>query len=182
MKTIPIIMGGQSVRCLLSGSKTVTRRALPADETRHASLLWPKGTRLWVKEAWWPRTGDKRRSEVLWRATDFQSDMIEYRSPLFMPRWASRITLEVEGVRVEKLHAITREDAWAEGISKHCEGCALGPDHQACTGCYDAVGKYSDLWDELNGKKAPWRSNPRIRRIEFHLVEAYERPKPRRLA
>jgi len=131
------------------------------------------GDRLWVKETWWPRTGDKRRSEVLYRATDWASigDGVAWKSSLFMPRWASRLTLEIVDERAEPLGKLTREEAWKEGMAQHCEGCALGRDHHECKGCFDAVGRYRELWQELNGKKYPWSSELWVWVLETRIVE-----------
>jgi len=74
-----------------------------------------------------------------------------------MPRWASRISLEVVSVRAERLHEIDDADAWREG----------------CTGAhtYSARDEYRDGWDDINGKRAPWDSNPWVWRIEFRRLE-----------
>jgi hypothetical protein len=131
------------------------------------------GDFLWVKETWWPRTGDKRLSEVLYRADSASAvDGIAWKSSRFMPRWASRLSLEITDVRAQRLQKITREDAWAEGIAKHHDGCALSRDHHKCAGCLDAVAKYRELWDELNAKRGfPWGANPWVYATTFRRVE-----------
>ncbi len=83
---------------------------------------------------------------------------------IFMPRWASRITLEITGVRVERLQEITAEDCIAEGIpSRGME--ANGKPNVASTIMY--IHDYEQLWDSINGKKHPWKSNPWVWVIEF---------------
>ena len=79
-----------------------------------------------------------------------------WRSPRYMPRWASRLTLDVVSVRVERLHAITEEDAIREGV-RPADALMAGTYRQA----------FADLWDSLNAKRAPWASDPWVWRIEF---------------
>jgi hypothetical protein len=93
---------------------------------------------------------------------------------IFMPRWASRITLAVTGVRVERLHDISEADARAEGIDE-CDG--LLDDALICraakvvgAGREDARGWYAALWAEING----WDSlvsNPWVWVVKFNRVE-----------
>ena len=90
------------------------------------------GDRLWVKETW-AVTGtyfDTKTSEIPHHALSL--DVLEYkatcqypdagyykwRSAMFMPLWASRIVLEITGIRAERLQNISRYDAISEGISK----------------------------------------------------------------
>lgn len=84
------------------------------------------------------------------------------RPSIFMPRWASRITLRVTGVRVERLQEITDTDAIAEGIT--------------LTGSIDRTGlttgqpvdDFATLWDSINAKRGHgWDSNPYVWVIEF---------------
>lgn len=82
---------------------------------------------------------------------------------IHMPRWASRITLEVTGVRVERLQAISEEDARAEGVDLS--------DPLVAT-CWGAIERFSFLWDGINGTRAPWSSNPWVWVVEFRRVEA----------
>jgi hypothetical protein len=89
-------------------------------------------------------------------AHDPDSDL-HWRSPMFMPYWASRISLEAtEDARVERLREITEEDAVAEGVN-------ASPD-------FTAVMNYAVLWNELHGKDAPWASNPAVVRIGFRRL------------
>lgn len=87
----------------------------------------------------------------------------KYRHARFMPRWASRLTLEVIAVKLERLQDISHEDARAEGVSG-CWNSNLG-DGYSVTGIEDtwahsASGAFRKLWDSLNAKRAPWDSNP----------------------
>jgi hypothetical protein len=97
-----------------------------------------------------------------------------------MPRWASRITLEVTGVRVERLQDISEEDALAEGIEPpRCPlcnytlfDCQIHMDHHLCckTEPASAIPVFAGTWDEINGKRAPWESNPWVWVVEFRRV------------
>lgn len=110
---------------------------------------------------------------------------------IHMPRWASRITLEVTAVRVERVQDITEQDAIAEGIANNCEG-----NWQTCPGCYRldrclAEGEYlhygrdkddfpaanaresfQSLWDKINARRGySWESNPYVWVVEFKQVK-----------
>src|SRR5580692_1161056 len=105
----PIIFSSAMVRALLDGRKTMTRR-LATSPLRKTGM----GDRLWVRESVWLNQGDVGAGRVRYRATE--PDFKGYWTPsIHMPRWASRITLEVTGSRIERLQAITERDAQAEG-------------------------------------------------------------------
>lgn len=157
------------------------------------------GDRLWVKEAFYaavapPRMGgapqlrrgpniDDTESpwfgypRVAWSVgEDDPGGWVSNRkkvSPLFMPRWASRMSLEVTDVRLERLQAITEEDARAEGCSAG-GGVSSGPMEPFETDGYTAVEEYAALWDELNGKKpgCAWKDAPWVWVISFERVTA----------
>lgn len=93
-------------------------------------------------------------------------DGITWRPSIHMPRWASRIMLEVVSVRAERLHEITEEDAKAEGV----EPFKLDPEGDCWTnGTHRTAFEY--LWNEIHGW-APnsWASNPWVWRVEFRRV------------
>jgi hypothetical protein len=77
-----------------------------------------------------------------------------YRHARFMPRWASRITLEVTGVRVERLQDISEADAISEGWPRDCFPLPW----------------YRDLWDSLAAPGADWAANPWVWVVEFKRV------------
>lgn len=90
-----------------------------------------------------------------------------------MPRWASRITLEITGVRVERLHEISGQDALKEGLhqlpvsGRYC----IQPGMQYFGGAsFDAKEVYSWLWESIYGDGS-WQANPWVWVIEFKRVE-----------
>ena len=87
-----------------------------------------------------------------------------WRSPRFMPRWASRITLEVTGVRVERVQEITEKDILAEGYP-HDLGYR---NHDAEPHPGGPLKWYSTLWDEINMDCGyGWNVNPWVWVVEF---------------
>jgi hypothetical protein len=154
------------------------------------------GDRLWVRETWRP---EERASDLVdgirfaaddafvpiensaaaadrWLATLYTAGPAPvrrpegvWRSPIHMPRWASRLTLEVGEVRVERLHAITEADARAEGIV-----CELHPTDLRC-GCSFARARFEALWSDIHGP-ASWSANPWVWVVGFQRVEASDAP------
>jgi len=95
-----------------------------------------------------------------------------WKSPVHMPRWASRLSLEVTDIRCERLQDINEEDAVAEGITDG--GCLNCGCHEPC-GCDnpqpDRRDAYTWLWDTTNAKRGyPWDSNPWAWVIDFKEV------------
>lgn len=134
------------------------------------------GDRLWVRETWFPDPpiDGSWDGDIQWNGCGRPIGGVPeaYRSPahciyaatrpgvelawrpsIHMPRWASRITLEVTDVRVERLQDLSDDDAIAEGVP---------PDHGP---------GFADLWDDLNGKRAPWSSNPWVWCVSFLRVD-----------
>ena len=150
------------------------------------------GDRLWVREGviqvGHERTG--RNGQYLWPKFDDEAKArrwfdscceytVDLKGPndptyiephgalnkLFMPRWASRITLEVTGVRVERLNEISDSDVQAEGaIADRGDG-----ETWYAGKCQEI---FAQLWDSINGKSHPWASNPWVWVVEFRRVEA----------
>ncbi|SVM16215.1 hypothetical protein [Klebsiella pneumoniae] len=97
-----------------------------------------------------------------------------WKPSIHMPRAASRILLEITDVRVERLNAISEEDAEAEGIdmealydSQDCYDCIA--DHNM-TGRPTVTGAFKYLWESIYGEEG-WKSNPWVWVIEFKRVE-----------
>ena len=128
------------------------------------------GDRLWVRETW-GHSWHHAQPKAFYRATDPDCD----RYPDFdgwepstrMPRWASRLTLEVTSVRVERLQAITEEDARAEGVEP---AVWLAPNGEAVGEPTYRVG-FETLWHKINHRRASWASNPWVWRVAFSGVE-----------
>ena len=130
--------------------------------------FWP-GLRLWVKETW-----QESDSGPDLYAADYDSKehagVERWRPSIYMKRASSRITLEVTGVRVEPLQAITEDAALAEGMQKSRGGMWCGAPHDAHgfpRQFNTAVEAFHDLWDAINGKRAPWDSNPWVWIVTF---------------
>lgn len=88
-----------------------------------------------------------------------------WKSPLFMPHWASRLTLEITEVRVERLQEITESDALAEGCSP------LPREEENMT--EPATIEFEELWDFLNAKRGyGWDTNPWVWVIKFDNIGA----------
>jgi len=91
----------------------------------------------------------------------------------YMPRWASRITLQVVHVRIERLQSITEEDARAEGIDPNAPIPARingEPGTVHCFGPNATRGAFALLWDAINAKRATWVSNPFVWVLEFRRL------------
>jgi hypothetical protein len=92
----------------------------------------------------------------------------------FMPRWASRITLEITGVRAERLNDISNEDCVAEGITAIGKGVRMPDGRYAQAGRYETKAStvrqlYSELWESINGPGS-WGVNPWVWVVEFKRV------------
>lgn len=158
------------------------------------------GDRLWVRETWAlvrgggynsfvgdyedldfhetkiPADSKPRGYSTVWRADDGWDDYSRedgafWRPSIHMPRWASRLSLEVVSVRVERSQEISEADAKAEGVTPldsappgFLDYNHLDPDHTH-------RGAFAQLWDVINGERAAWKSNPWVWRVEFHRAE-----------
>lgn len=91
-------------------------------------------------------------------------DYIRWRPSIHMPRWASRITLEITEVRVQRLKDITDEDAKAEGVTE------AGASYEREVYPIESYRRaYSALWDRINGPGS-WSSNPWVWALTFRVV------------
>ena len=90
---------------------------------------------------------------------------VRWKPSIYMPRWASRITLEVTGVRVERLQDISEADAIAEGCSLEC----MTPTGDDSGSAIHGPGGYIALWESINGPGS-WDVNPWLWVVEFKRV------------
>ena len=201
----PILFNGEMVRAILLGTKTQTRRVVKPQPHGEGPGGYPvpqaivdcpygqPGDTLWVRETWKAtlmRTGIRPIVKICYRASPgvfngvlFEDDVLpplrqldgKWRPSIHMPRWASRITLEVTGVRVERVQEISEDGARAEGTD-----ICLDDNHadvKACMrGCLDIqyvetrryVRAFRCLWDSINARRGyGWGSNPWVWRVEF---------------
>lgn len=98
------------------------------------------------------------------------------RPSIHMPRWASRITLEITDVSVERLKDISNEDCTAEGITAIGNGVRMSDGTYAQAGRYEKKSStvrqlYSELWESINGVGS-WEKNPWVWVISFERVDS----------
>jgi hypothetical protein len=137
------------------------------------------GDRLWVRETWGDGEENNCEPGVYYRATDPAWDKEEtgfrWKPSIHMPRWASRISLEVTGVRVERLNDISEADAEAEGASKVLWFCPAGkPECRMNLGkdVFDIsyINGFANVWESINGPGS-WAENPWVWVLEFKRIE-----------
>jgi hypothetical protein len=129
---------------------------------------------------------DRFREVPAYDRASWNWDSIEWRPSIFMPRWACRLVLGVTDIRVQRLQDISEEDAEAEGAGIDDEGDAP-PRYYPCVACSGdpkgiaslchPIGRgrpwrcvFANLWDAINGKRAPWESNPWVWCVSFLRV------------
>lgn len=94
-----------------------------------------------------------------------------WRPSIFMPRWASRITLDITNVRVERLQDISEEDAKAEGVEPVVTLRKVYPSKLAADVEHRSYREgFADLWRSINGAES-WDANPWVWVVEFRRLE-----------
>jgi hypothetical protein len=139
------------------------------------------GDTLWVRETWGaarefddvkPTHLDPDR-DIFYQATDEVPGGLRWRPSIHMPRWASRLALDVASVHVERLQEITTEAIIAEGVDVPDVDYSVAgspPELESEREAY-ALRRWIDLWDGINGAKHPWPSNPFVWVVEFKRTE-----------
>lgn len=152
------------------------------------------GDRIWVRETWAPFYADgtgalsycedvNQANAVRYRATIAENAVLAYPSrptawstplnttvehkwkpSLFMPRWASRLSLEITKVRVERLHDITEDDAQREGVEYTAE------DMRITAGLRPYSSAFARLWKQIHGNQS-WEENPMLVVFDFFVAE-----------
>ncbi|WP_368937232.1 hypothetical protein [Morganella morganii] len=128
------------------------------------------GDRLWVRETW--QCGLCTESTFAYKATHKPTDLeegwnekIKWRPSSQMPRWASRILLEITGVRVERLQSISEEDAKADGFDNSQSDAAHS------IGWFEKpIRTFRRAWENIYGADG-WDSNPWVWVIEFKQIQ-----------
>lgn len=206
MKERPILFSAPMIRALLDGRKTMTRRVVkpqPDEMFNPSSQValesWTigcpygrPGDRLWVRETWFPCPVGKfcpnptpipkslpEGWTVLFAADgDSVSSPLRWKPSIFMPRWASRITLELTSVRVERVQDISEDDAKAEGVIEQFRTVVLRPDGGPDYHIPNSYrGGFANLWDSLNAKRGfRWETNPWVWAISFKVIKPTTAP------
>ena len=176
MKERPIIFSGPMVRAILDGRKTQTRRVVKPqpDEVKdpnakvalitclrfyqagkeHSCPYGAPGDRLWVRETF---AMESPTCPVYLADQTDKTTVERWKPSIHMPRWASRLTLEIVSVRVERSQDISEKDAAAEGCEPKPE-----KDHDI----FKFTKGYETLWKSINGFGS-WALNPWVWVIEF---------------
>ncbi|EPG9889570.1 hypothetical protein MBO83_002501 [Klebsiella pneumoniae] len=151
-----------------------------SEDAKHACDFWHPcpfgavGDRIWVREAFRVHSRATDVATLVYKASERNSWTEQTRRvpvavcnkpatpekwtpSLHMPRWASRILLEITGVRVERLRSMIQDDARAEGVI-------------AASGPMEAGLAFRELWDSIYGEES-WKANPWVWVIEFKRVE-----------
>lgn len=214
----PVIFSAPQVRALLEGRKTQDRRVLKPqpgaadkpfqmeDKSWHVTdsngmhmsplrIPYAPGDRLWVREAMeWDfvisaviYSADMTRVPISLAPYDFTAPQNKVPS-IFMPRWASRLTLTVTDVRVQRVQEISSDDAIAEGVDLDIGCCGNFYFHQTgethgwpegyeeCCGhpkiMTDPRQSFGTLWDSLNASRGfGWQENPWFCAYTFTVEE-----------
>lgn len=190
MKERGMIFNAEMVRAILDGRKTQTRRPIKWKQTRFTEMaerddgsLWPwaedcerggdniwfacpfgeVGDRIWVRETFCavPDHEEPAGCSALLYAADGNGPYGKWTPSIHMPRWASRLTLEITGVRVERLRDLSEDDAKSEGITPPSGGVLPGWEYRI---------NFRDLWMDIYGADN-WEANPWVWVIEFKRVE-----------
>lgn len=193
----PILFSGPMVRAILEGRKTQTRRIIKPQPTMRLELselpatigqwfdekafYWKCpfgkiGDQLWVRETWfyqeWLNIPLNQLQPVQYAADETMGALEDWRKmpSIHMPRWASRITLEITDVRTERLQDIwekshTFDECFREGIPQETtwdgEGAVPTP-----------LALFIDLWNSINAKRGySWASNPFVWCIAFKRMD-----------
>ena len=152
------------------------------------------GDRLWVREAWAPTNSEHPRVRISYQAdmTSYglnggRADELLFPEPIYdgskvgvpkrwkpsihMPRWASRITLEIVSVRVERLQSISEADAKAEGVVT----CGVCYGKKILPSTATARERFTALWNSLNAARGHgWEQNEFVWVVEFRRINQKE--------
>lgn len=137
------------------------------------------GQKLWVRESfvigakgWNPGPDAKpalwyradNNENLLWTHENGETNFeIPWKPSIHMPRWASRLALEIVNVRVERLQDISEEDAKSEGVTI-APGDIQSPDSRSYRGAF------AFLWNQINSERGSWSDNPYTWVISFRRI------------
>ena len=181
MKEHPILFSTPMVQAILEGRKTQTRRLVKrtaldwltvhqfvpsfvANKDNDLSPYGYAGDKLWVREKWKPNTIPMGWPAHFYANCDTLNnpDQEKWKPSIHMPRRVCRLELEVMGVRIERLHEITEEDAKAEGAPLH-------PFEHLPLGFKTHKEGFKNLWHSINGEES-WNANPFVWVVTFEKL------------
>lgn len=198
-----MIFNAEMVRAILDGRKTQTRRVMKDQPVLNGNFYevfgaaWSKGMtsipavpghslstrcpygvvgdRIWVRETWARYNIDQDSHDMAYRATTPKDWPKEgcWRPSIHMPRWASRILLEITNIGVQRLNSISQADAAREGLIRlPATGryCLNQGDQYFGGASHDAREVFSWLWESIYGEDS-WQANPWVWVIEFKRIE-----------
>lgn len=202
MKERPILFNSEMVRAVLDGRKTQTRRVMtekhrikgPVSKVLsifHTALLcfgkkterykcpYGKiGDQMWVRETFTTKDddGDPLHGIIYKASWKFESTGLKWTPSIFMPRWASRIQLEIIDIRIERVQDMSLSDARAEGIVQtygdffgNIPKWAGDIEHEYVN--RNSKENFSRLWNSINEKRGfSWESNPWVWVVEFKRI------------
>ena len=221
MKAKPILFSTPMVQAILEGRKTQTRRVIKGyDPTwvwrsgfdgsiagKIKDSPYQVGDYLWVRETFIPDPPYEENNIWTISYADGETREVEppesynpvlysherWRPSIHMPKWASRLTLKITDVRVERLQDISEEDANAEGCNLEwysdnagtenlwpCEKCqgqlvhgAFGANYGVtevdCSKCDTSKKMFRQLWQSINGAHS-WEDNPWVWCVSFEVI------------
>lgn len=195
MKERPILFSTPMVQAILEGRKTMTRRVVkfPKDFTgesvydnspyglkysnskdtieRMACPYGEPGDHLWVRETF----NDGCIGEYIYAANRNVEELTRYKlagykwkPSIFMPRKASRITLLIKSIRVERLQDVTDSDCLNEGVIPKADNKIQSNTEHFIR--LNAIIDFKNVWESINGKGS-WESNPWVWVIEFEGIK-----------
>ena len=187
MKEKPIIFSFTMIKAILENRKTQTRRVIKSlkqlrdkPSTNLSYQPFQVGMILWVKETWTPcdettyytkadtqlHHTDNPNCKIIWLRRQPPERFPDWIPSIFMPRWASRITLEITDVRVERLQEITTDDIDREGCDY------IAPADKEVDVWADYRKWFINLWDSINAKRGyGWDKNSWVFVISFKRIK-----------
>lgn len=202
----PILFSPGLIQAIRDGRKTETRRVIAPQPNIRGNIVAAQalfsvggvdfacpygrveGDRIWVRETWAaPALCDRQSpSEIVLRKVVYRADHLTGRPPfatgrwrpsIHMPRWASRLILEVEYIRPERLFELTEAGAQAEGLKKVGDKWQGKPPRRPSEkNLHDSArDAFRELWDHINGERSDgayrWERNPWVWAVTFRLLE-----------
>mgnify|MGYP006173759291 CR=1 FL=1 len=177
IKTTPMIFNSEMVRALLAGNKTQTRRIIKSQSIcekysnaeNYISSMCPfgkSGDLIYVRETFGFSDPDyydyETPMDVIYR-TELNRPVTrmpeKWKPSIHMPRWASRLTLKINSVRVERIQDISEKDSWAEGFEGYDDDV---------TGGVNGYSQFCEAWKNIYG--ASWDKNEWVWVIDFEVI------------